>query len=478
MSSVVKNTVFILFGSIGQKIISLAYFTFLVRMLGKDLTGDYTAALALSTLFVVFIDLGLTNVLIRNGAQNQSNLSQSISNIFAIKILTSIIAYTAMMIFSFNKFDAAFSLLVAASGITMILDSVHLTLYGYLRALGKLNYEAVGMIMSQTITLILGTSFLLLRWPILTLILAFTVASAINVIYSFYQAKKSGFVFKRPETTERLRLVLWSALPFTTAIILGRFYSYADIIILKIIKGSGEVGVYSTPSKISFAFQFIPLAFTAALYPHLSELAKNNTAQFRLVLTNSIRYLLLISAPISLGIFILAKPIVLLAFTEKFIASVAPLKIMILSLIFSFVSFPLGAALNACGAEKKQTAIVAVALIINLIGNAFLIPKLGAMGAAFSALIGNCILGVAGFWFLPSDFRPHLNILIKTALSLGIAVFLMSISVIYTQATLQNLFLSMIVGGAVFISLAFTLGLIAKKDLIYLKSAFGKTKIV
>lgn len=477
MSSVVKNTILMLFGSIGQKIISLAYFTFLVRMLGKNLTGDYTAVLAISTLFVVFIDLGLTNLLIRNGAQNRTDLNQSVSNIFGIKMITSIMAYVAMIIFSYTKFEAGFTTLVAVSGITMILDSIHLTLYGYLRAIGRLHYEAIGMIMSQFITLVLGTIFLLGHAPLISLIFAFTIASAINVLFSYHCARKKGLILVKPETSRKLKKILLTALPFTLAIAFGRFYSYADIVILKIIRGSAEVGIYSTPSKISFAFQFIPLAFTAALYPRLSELAKNNPEQFKKSLTQSIGYLLLIAAPISFGIFILAKPIVLLAFTEKFIESVLPLKIMILSLIFSFVSFPLGAALNACGQEKKQTVVTAIALIINVIANALLIPTLGAVGAAWSALLGNCVLGVLGFFFLPAQYRASLAIIGKTSVKLTVAIISMCLLILYTQAIWGITILSIFAGGVAYTGVALAIGLIGRQDIMYLRTMFRRAEM-
>ncbi len=69
MASLFKNTSFMLVASIGQKIISLVYFALIARLLGPEQTGLYTSVLATSTIAVVFVDLGLTNVFIRDTAR-------------------------------------------------------------------------------------------------------------------------------------------------------------------------------------------------------------------------------------------------------------------------------------------------------------------------------------------------------------------------------------------------------------------------
>ena len=61
------------------------------------------------------------------------------------------------------------------------------------------------------------------------------------------------------------------ALPFALAGIFTKVYSYIDTVLLSSFLGSKAVGYYSIPSKITFAFQFIPMAFSAALFPAMSK---------------------------------------------------------------------------------------------------------------------------------------------------------------------------------------------------------------
>ena len=58
---------------------------------------------------------------------------------------------------------------------------------------------------------------------------------------------------------------------FALAAIFAKIYAYMDTFLIKIFLGDEEVGFYSVAYKITFALQFIPLAFVAALYPAFSN---------------------------------------------------------------------------------------------------------------------------------------------------------------------------------------------------------------
>ena len=74
MPSITRNTAFMTMASVGQKIISLVYFTLIARHIGAEDTGKYFFALAFTTVFVVFVDLGLTNVLVREAAKAREKI--------------------------------------------------------------------------------------------------------------------------------------------------------------------------------------------------------------------------------------------------------------------------------------------------------------------------------------------------------------------------------------------------------------------
>lgn len=464
--SVAKNTASMMLASVGQKIISLTYFTIIARTLGAELTGMYTAALAMTTIFVVFVDLGFTNVFIREAAKQRDKLQSYLSNVLFAKIFFGILSYAAMAItLQLLGFDKEFQMLVFLSGVTMLFDSLHLSIYGALRAIGNLLYESVALVGSQLITLVLGTTFLFFNLPLIFLIAAFTIASACNVLYASIVAYRVYGLHIRPQYTATVFKHIGNiAIPFAFAAIFGRIYSYVDVILLKKLATDLEVGLYSTPSKISFAFQFIPLALIAALYPRFSEYYAHNRERLARVFEQSMKFLLVIAVPISVGMFVLAEDIIIFVFSDKFAGSIAPLKILVISLAFSFLSFPIGAFLNACNKQTMQTIITGFVLVVNVVANMMLIPAFGAVGAAYAALVGNICLAVLGYLVIPWIARISHAYVATIALQVGISALCMGLLVWYANRYMHFL-LTIVIGAVVYALFLFLTKALNKQQL-------------
>ncbi|MBP7992739.1 MAG: polysaccharide biosynthesis C-terminal domain-containing protein, partial [Candidatus Magasanikbacteria bacterium] len=195
----------------------------------------------------------------------------------------------------------------------------------------------------------------------------------------------------------------------------------------------------------------------------------NSTTQFRETISLAIKYLLLISVPLSVGIFILAKPIMLFAFGEKYVDSVPALQILIFSVIFSFISFPLGAALNASGYERRQTWLTGFTLLANISANLLYIPHYGARGAAIAALIGNILLGTVGFFLLPKKLKVDWSILLPVIIKLLIATAVMAGVVLELHTRSHNLLLAIVAGGLVYLFVAWLTGLIKPNEIKQLR---------
>lgn len=464
--TVAKNTAYMMIASIGQKIISLAYFTIIARTLGAEKTGTYTAALAMTTIFVVFVDLGFTNVFIREAAKYKEKVQEYFSNVLFGKIFFGIVSYVALAVaLQLLGFDREFQMMVFLSGVTMLFDSLHLTIYGAFRSLGDLRYESIGIVGSQLVALVCGTTFLFMGLPLIYLILAFTIASALNVLFASYVAVRKYRLRIVPTYNKTIfKTIATIAIPFALAAIFGRIYSYADVILLKKLAGDTQVGFYSTPSKISFAFQFIPLALIAALYPKFSELFVNNKERLARMFEQSIKFLLIIALPISVGIYILASDIMLFVFTDKFIDSIVPLKILVISLTFSFLSFPIGALLNACSRQKAQTVITGIILVVNIVINILLVPALGAKGAAYAALVSNILLGVLGYCIVPKITRVSHAFIAKTGLYVGLSVAIMGVGVWFVNQYVHFLF-AIVIGAIIYITMLFITRTVSRNQL-------------
>ncbi len=130
-----------------------------------------------------------------------------------------------------------------------------------------------------------------------------------------------------------------------------------------------------------------------------------------------------------MGIGLLAEDIISILYTDEFMNSVLPLQILIGSLIFSYISFPIGAFLNACNKQVTQTVIVATVMVTNIAANVLLIPTYGVVGAASAAFMGNVLLTVLGYMIVPKITNISHSFLLKTLLQVCVAAGVMGMIV-------------------------------------------------
>lgn len=465
-NSVSKNTALMTIASVGQKIVAFVYFTLIARYLGAEGTGKYFLALSFTTIFVVFVDLGLTNVLVREAAKVKQKAQEYFSTILSVKMLLGLLSYGGLVVaVSLLGYAADVRLLIYVSGITMLFDSLHLSMYGVLRALGNLKYESISIVASQLITLILGTYFLYQNFPLVFLILAFTIASALNVLFVSIVLYRKYSLSLRPKFHRDIFYKLGKiAIPFAIAAVFARMYSYADSIILSKFLNEEAVGLYSIPYKITYAFQFIPLALVAALYPRFSECYVTSKERLQFLFEQGIKYLLVVVTPITIGIGVLAHDIIHTVYTDAYLASILPLQILLIGLVFSYVSFPIGAFLNACNRQVTQTVIVGVVLIVNVVANILLIPLYGVAGAALAALCGNVILTIAGYIVAPRITSIRHSFFMKTLVQLAISGGVMGSIVWYVNSNVHFIY-AIMVGALIYPLMLFATRTITKAQL-------------
>ncbi len=413
--TITQNTSFLTAASILQKVISFVYFTIIARIIGVENTGVYFFAITFTAIFTVIADFGMGPVLTREVARYPEKTQEYLHTAFWSKVMFGLISYGLVIFFVnvFNYPDLTI-LLVSISGVTMFFDNLHAAFYAVFRARKNLIFESIGIVVSQAITLIIGSLALFNHWHLYWLILAYTIPAILNFIFSaIFLRKIYSLKYYFSFDSKIFKMFLGFALPFALAGIIGRLYSYSDSLLMSKMLSAQELGWWSVPYKITFAFQFVPVALSASVYPVMSALFITQKDKIGYLFLKSWRYLFTIVFPISFGLISLATPIIIKLYKPQFAPAIPVLRILMISLIFGYLSFITGATLNASNRQKTQTSLLAFALVVNITANLILLPKIGIMGAAFAALLSNIILSVGGFWFCRSIISIDIRLLFK-----------------------------------------------------------------
>lgn len=476
MPSVARNTFYLTAALVGQKVLSFIFFTLLARFLGVETVGIYTFALAFTTIFSVLGDLGLQPVLVREVARAKDQASAYLRTALGMKILFALVSYGVVLAAAHAMGYPALKVeLIAIAGVIMVFDTFHLILYAVLRGLQNLRYEAVGMVVGQGIALAGAGVAFAFDFPLHAFLVALGLGSVWNVALSLFVLRRHGIRLIPHIDRQVLRTFLRAALPFALAGMFVKVYSYVDTVMLGHLRGDLEVGWYSVPYKITYAFQFFPIALSAAVYPALSNTWASDRVRARWIFDRALLYAILISLPIAIGIAVLAPEIVLTLYGSDFTNSIAPLRISIFGLIFIFLYFPVGALLNATGRQTVNTVFMGLTMVANIMLNLFLIPRYGAVGASIAAVSTNAFLWLATMLFALRVITPSRYVIVALFKTLA-AVLLMASAVWYTK---HIIFwpLSILVGGLVYVVIHWTLRTIRKDDFQAFLKLFRKQPI-
>ena len=473
--SVAQNTTFLTVASVAQKIVSFVNFTVVARMIGVGNTGSYFFALTFTTIFTVVADFGLGPILTREAAKFPDNTQQYFNVVFWSKIIFGIFAYALVILFcQVLNYSTELKTLIYLSAVTMFFDNIQGAFFSIFRAKKNLVFESFAIVGAQLLTLVIGTTALFLRAPLYWLILAYTIPSIVLVFVGGYALKtKFNIKFEFLSNRKLLMNMLVMAIPFALSGIIGRLYSYSDSIIMSKLLTAKDMGWWSVPYKITFAFQFIPVALSASVYPAMSSLAVSEPEKIGELFSKAWRYLFIIVFPLSFGLSAIAEPVIMKLYGIDYLPSVPVLRILLLSLIFSYLSIISGSLLNATGNQKIQTLILAVSLVCNLALNVYLIPNYGIIGAATAALTSNITLWALGVYFVRKKSFLYTRHLLGNGLHVLTLALFMS-AVVYVLTPRFGFLLTIPIGALIYLILLYITGIITKVN-IY--SVWNKIKV-
>lgn len=453
--SITQNLTFLTVASVLQKVISFVYFTLVARLIGVSNTGNYFFAIAFTTIFTVIADFGLGSVVTRETAKNPADTEKNVNTIFLVKILFGLVVY-GMLFVSVNllNYAADLKVLIYLSGITMFFDNLQSVFYSTLRARKNLFYESVGVIASQFITLVIGTVALLLHWPLWWLIVAYFVPSALNVVYAGTVVVKLYKVkFNLNFDYSIFKKLIIYAIPFAAAGIIGRLYSYTDSIIMSKWLDARHLGWWSVPYKLTFAFQFIPAALSASIYPVMSSYGVDNMARLSKIFERAWQYLFIIIFPLAFGIAAVARPVIIKLYGVAYEPSVIVLQILVISMVFGYLSYVSGALLNATGRQTIQTMLLAVAWVVSSVLNIIFIPKFGILSAALCSVVGSLVMFIGGYYFTSTIITLQHKLIFTAALKALVPAMLMALFVFILP--LNNLFVVIPLASIVYLGFSF-----------------------
>jgi len=187
----------------------------------------------------------------------------------------------------------------------------------------------------------------------------------------------------------------------------------SDVVLLGLLLGEREVGIYAAPYRFCFVLLAIATAIHVSYLPALTRASVQGPGHVADLADRSLELSCALSAPLIVGGMILVDPLLSTLFGPGYLEGAAAFRLLILSIGFIFISGAIHNILLIYNRMLVEMWIVATATGLNIGLNMILIPRYGLVGAAFATVLAEGFILLAGllavykigirldFWPLP-----------------------------------------------------------------------------
>lgn len=230
-----------------------------------------------------------------------------------------------------------------------------------------------------------GIFFLGFRFGVAAGIIAEILSFVISTIILFVVVKRTTGGISWRINKEYLKSSYSYGLKVHLANMLTFLHYRVDLFLINIFMNPATVGLYSLSAGMSERIQSIADAAGVVLFSKTaSEKSEDAIKGFTPFL---LRTILIITMSAAAVLFFLGAWLIPVLYSELFIASVKPFRILLISAVALSGSYILESDLKGRGKPLYPSYAVAGGLFMNIILNLVLIPRFGIVGAAWSTTI-------------------------------------------------------------------------------------------
>ncbi len=378
---IAKNTTLLFVSQIISYMLGFFVTVYIARYLGTEGYGTISLAIALGAMLVVFTELGLSTLMVREISRDTKLASSYISTVLLIKIVLAILTFLIVVVFvHLAHYSYEVSLVVyiiTASFVVNVFTNIFTSVF---QANEKMEYQSIGSILNIVITLSGVLLAISLHLSIIYIAVVYLAANIILLMFHFTICAWK-FILPKKIVFDRglTKFLIAEALPLTIS---GAFLLIAfriDTIILSLLTNNSEVGIYNAAYNLLVALLFLPSVYVMAIFPVLSRLYVDSKKTLQFSYERSFKYMAILGLPIAVGTTLLSNPIILLIYKSTFYQSIIALQILIWTIPLLFVDNILGVCITSINRQRETVKITFLAMVVNIVLNSLLIPTHGLL---------------------------------------------------------------------------------------------------
>lgn len=410
---VLKNASWILVCKMLQSLLSFIIGLFTARYLGPSNYGLISYASSTVAFFIPIMQLGLNSTLIQEFIEKPEKEGEILGTSLVFNILSAVVSIIGVASFSLvaNRGEVETILVCFLYSLTLFFRATEMVQYWFQSHLlskypSIVSLIAYGIISIYKIYILVAAKDI--EWfAVIHVIESAIVSILLLVVYMRIGGKKLSFSFQLGKQ------MLSKSKYYITANLMVVLFSQTDKIMLKNMVGKTETGFYSAAYTCIGIASIIYSALIDSMRPYILSGKKESNEVFESRLSLLFSSIAIISLLQSVIMTVFSKQIVLVLFGVSYSATVLVLQILVWQVLFGYLGSVRNIWILAEGKQKHLWKINLMGALINVLGNAFLIPIMGARGASIASVLTQILTNFI-LCFIIKSMRPFGRIIIRS----------------------------------------------------------------
>jgi len=393
---------------IGDKLLRMGVGLFVgvwvARYLGPEQFGKWNYAIAFSAIFGAMAGLGLDSLVVRELVRCKGeNEDEIVGTTFYMRLAAAgLLCAVALGLSMAMEGDGLVVALVGLTTLSMVFQASNVVDFFFqskMRSKNSVLAQNAAFVIAAVIRVVLLVTRQSLLWFAAVALLE-TILACLFQLQAYRRFGRSPLAWRF--NGKRALALLRDGWPFILTSLTAMLYMRIDQVMLGRMLGPKEVGVFSAAVKISEIWYFIPMSIMSSALPIIVASKEKGEGEYVKRLQQLNDALFTFGLVVGLGMTFASPWVIALLYGGKFQGSAG-----ILSLhIWSGVAICLGAA-GSCWTltENRQRVNIVKSVfgcVVNISLNLWLIPRMGARGAALASVVAQfatCLLFFDAFTF-------------------------------------------------------------------------------
>lgn len=394
---------------------------FVTRYLGPELFGQLNYASAFVGIFFALTAMGLDDILIRDIVRRPDRRDQLMGTAAAIKLGGAVVLFITVMTLAFAKnMDTTTIMMVfLIASAEFLKPLVVVEQYFYSQVKGRTAAQV------NMITVIIASLFrlglIVVHAPLVWFAWAYIIEMGASAIGFLIAYRREGSTWKNWRYSKETALYLlrqsWPLVIYGLALYVQAKIDQVMIgDILKHTLGEKgaleEVGQYSAALKMIEALGFVPGIVVASLAPAITRARATDRKLYEDRLVNQYRLMFILFLLVSVPLFFIAEPAMVLLFGEKFRMAGYLLSLFAIRLFFTNMGVAKSSFITNESMFKYSLVTAVVGATLNITLNYLLIPTYQSIGAIW-AMIGSFFVSIFLVDLFFKEARPNFGWMMK-----------------------------------------------------------------